>query len=50
MCWSGEASTCLAVTGFVSSAYFTLQAYIHAVIEQCFNPNNQIATLVLDQL
>lgn len=64
MCWSGEASACLAVTGFASTAYFyrqgesrvlcaalayfslmeLLQAYTYSVIDECFNPRNQIAT------
>ncbi|MDD4913572.1 MAG: DUF5765 domain-containing protein [Methylococcales bacterium] len=66
MCWSGEASACLAASGFVSTAYFygkgeskvlcaalayfslmeLLQAYTYTVIDQCFNPRNQIATLL----
>jgi hypothetical protein len=66
MCWSGEASVSLAVTGFASTAYFyykgesrvlcaaltyfslmeLLQAYTYTVIDQCFNPHNQIATLL----
>lgn len=66
MCWSGEASACLAATGFISTAYFykkgesavlctslfyfslmeLLQAYTYSVIDQCFNPNNQIATFL----
>jgi Family of unknown function (DUF5765) len=66
MCWSGEASAVLAVTGFTSTAFFyrkgespalcaalayfslmeLLQAYTYSVIDQCMNPNNQIATLL----
>ncbi len=66
MCWSGEASAVLAVTGFASTAYFykkgeskvlcaalayfslmeLLQAYTYTVIDECFNPNNQIATFL----
>ena len=66
MCWSGEASACLAATGFMSTAYFyykneskvlcaalayfslmeLLQAYTYTVIDQCFNPRNQIATFL----
>lgn len=66
MCWSGEASAVLAMTGFTSTVYFyrkgesptlcaalayfslmeLLQAYTYTVIDQCFNPNNQIATLL----
>jgi hypothetical protein len=66
MCWSGEASASLAMTGFISTAYFyqkgeskvlctallyftlmeLLQAYTYTVIDQCFNPRNQIATLL----
>ncbi len=66
MCWSGEASACLAATGFISTGYFyrkgesgvlcaalvyfslmeLLQAYTYTVIDQCFNPRNQIATLL----
>ena len=66
MCWSGEASAVLAVTGFTSTAYFyykgeskvlcgalayfslmeLLQAYTYTVIDECFNPGNQVATLL----
>lgn len=66
MCWSGEASAALAVTGFASTVYFyrqgeskvlcmalayfslmeLLQAYTYTVIDECFNPNNQIATFL----
>ncbi|AEG00597.1 DUF5765 domain-containing protein [Methylomonas methanica] len=66
MCWSGEASAVLAVTGFASTVYFyrqgeskvlcmalayfslmeLLQAYTYTVIDECFNPNNQIATFL----
>jgi len=66
MCWSGEASTVLAATGFFSTTYFyrkgesaalcgalayfslmeLLQAYTYTVIDQCFNPRNQIATFL----
>lgn len=64
MCWSGEASAGLAITGFASTAYFyykgeskvlcgalayfslmeLLQAYTYTVIDECFNPRNQVAT------
>jgi hypothetical protein len=66
MCWSGEASAGLAVTGFISTVFFyqkgeskvlclalayfslmeLLQAYTYTVIDQCFNPSNQIATFL----
>jgi len=66
MCWSGEASAALAVTGFASTAYFyykgeskvlcgalayfslmeLLQAYTYTVIDECFNPRNQVATFL----
>ena len=66
MCWSGEASAGLALTGFVSTAYFyhkgeskvlcsalayfslmeLLQAYTYTVIDECHNPNNQVATFL----
>lgn len=66
MCWSGEASACLAAGGLISTAafyrkgesgvlcaalaYFSLmellQAYTYTVIDQCFNPRNQIATFL----
>ncbi len=66
MCWSGEASSALAATGFISTAYFyykgeskvlcgalayfslmeLLQAYTYTVIDECFNPRNQIATFL----
>ncbi|OQW67168.1 MAG: hypothetical protein BVN35_20830 [Proteobacteria bacterium ST_bin11] len=66
MCWSGEASAALAVTGFASTAFFyrrgesrvlcmalayfslmeLLQAYTYSVIDQCLNPNNQVATFL----
>ena len=66
MCWSGEASACLAASGFISTAYFyrkgesavlcgalayfslmeLLQAYTYTVIDECFNPRNQIATFL----
>ncbi|MBD9360800.1 DUF5765 domain-containing protein [Methylomonas fluvii] len=66
MCWSGEASAALALTGFASTSFFyrrgesqvlclalayfslmeLLQAYTYSVIDQCLNPNNQIATFL----
>ncbi len=66
MCWSGEASAGLALTGFASTAYFyykgeskvlcgalayfslmeLLQAYTYTVIDECFNPRNQVATFL----
>ena len=66
MCWSGEASAGLAMTGFIGTALFyrkgeskvlcgalayfslmeLLQAYTYTVIDQCFNPKNQIATFL----
>jgi hypothetical protein len=66
MCWSGEASAVLAVSGFASTAYFysrgeskvlclalayfslmeLLQAYTYSVIDECFNPSNQVATFL----
>ena len=66
MCWSGEASAVLAVSGFAGTVYFyrkgeskvlcaalgyfslmeLLQAYTYTVVDQCYNPANQIATLL----